>query len=38
MAIKVTRLLSTIGLGTLLAAITGCPFAGPMDGGGARND
>ena len=35
MAIKVTRLLSTIGLGTLLAAITGCPSAGPMDGDGA---
>ncbi len=35
MAIKVSRLLSTIGLGTLLAAITGCPSADPMDGGGA---
>ena len=34
MSIKVTRLLSMIGLGTLLAAITGCPSVGPMDGDG----
>ncbi len=35
MSIKVIRLLSTIGLGTLLAATSGCPSPGPMDGDGA---
>ena len=35
MGIEVTPLMSTIGLSTLPAAITGCPSVGPMDGDGA---
>ncbi len=35
MGIKVTPLMSTIGLSTLPGAITGCPSVGPMYGDGA---